>query len=73
MAAAVPIRVAINADKRAIIKVVYKAFMISAFSKRLVYHFNEKPPHLERVFELLNDSTISVPIGAYRSRRISPK
>jgi hypothetical protein len=47
--------------------------MISAFSKRLVYHFNEKPPHLERVFELLNDSTISVPIGAYRSRRISPK
>ena len=64
IAAAVPIKVEINADKSAIIKVVYNAFIISAFSNKLAYHLSENPPHLDRVFELLKDSTINVTIGA---------
>ena len=70
MAAAVPITVAISADKNAMINVVYSAFMISWFWNREIYHLKVNPPHLERDLELLKDRTIKVTMGAYSKIKI---
>ena len=64
MDASVPITVAISAESRAMIRVLYKVLMIASSWKRDTYHFPVNPPHLARVLELLKDRTISVMIGA---------
>ena len=73
MAPAVPIIVAIMAERSAIVNVVYRALIISAFWNKLAYHFKENPPHLADVFDELKERTINVIIGAYNRRRISPR
>ena len=64
IAPAVPMIVAIKAERSAIIKVVYKALMMSVFKNRFLYHLRENPPHFAEVLEELNDNTIKVIIGA---------
>ncbi len=72
IAAAVPITVAIIAHKNAIIRVVYKAFIMLWFLKSSLYQWRVKPPHLDLDFELLKDNTINIIIGAYRNTKIRP-
>jgi len=72
IAAAVPIMVAISADKTAIINVVYKAFIILSFLNSSLYQRRVKPPHLALDFELLKDNKINIIIGAYKNNIISP-
>ena len=73
IAAAVPMTVAIRADRRAMIRVVYRAFIICSFLNSSTYHWMVNPPHLERVLDLLKDSTIKVTMGAYRSTKMSTR
>lgn len=63
MDAAVPMTVAARAETRAMIRVVYRAFIISWFWNRETYHFPVKPPHFARVLALLKDRTIKVTMG----------
>jgi hypothetical protein len=71
MEAAVPIIVAIKADKKAIIKVVYRASIISSFWNNFLYQSNVKPPHLLLDLEELKESTIKTRIGAYKNKMTS--
>jgi hypothetical protein len=64
MEAAVPIIVATKAERKAMIRVVYKAFMMLSFLKSSLYQWRVKPPHLDLDFELLKESVIRIRIGA---------
>ena len=64
IAAAVPITVAIRAESRAMMSVVYKAFMICSLRNSSTYHFVVNPPHFERDLDALKESIIKVTIGA---------
>jgi len=64
MAARVPSMVAIRAESRAMISVVYRAFMIWLFWKSDLYQSMVNPPHFALVLEALKDRTMSVTIGA---------
>ena len=44
-----------------------------SFLKRELYQSSEKPPQDERDFDLLNDKTISVRIGAYNNIKMSDR
>jgi hypothetical protein len=72
MAAAVPIIVAIRAERRAMIKVVYKADMIASFWKSSLYQCKVNPPHLDLDFDLLKDKNIRIRMGAYKNKMIRP-
>ena len=41
--------------------------------KSWLYHLRVNPPHWVRDLELLNERTISVPMGAYKNIRISAR
>ena len=71
-AAIVPITVAISADRKASIIVLVKAASTSSFEKSLIYHLKVNPPHRALDFDWLKEKTMSVNIGAYKNRKISP-
>ena len=64
IAAMVPIKVDISADKTANIMVVTSASIMDESDKSFEYHSNVKPPHLDLDFDLLKDKTISTAMGA---------
>ena len=66
MEAAVPMTVAIRADKNAIISVLYRASIMLRLANIWVYHCSVNPPHWVRDLELLKDRTTMVAIGAYK-------
>ena len=66
MAAAVPMIVAISADKKAISSVFCRAAIMFLLENIWVYHCRVKPPHTVRDFDWLKESTTMVAIGAYR-------
>ena len=67
MDAAVPMMVAISADKNAISRVFCKAAMMLRLANIWVYHCSVNPPHWVRDLELLKDNTTMVAIGAYKT------
>ena len=67
MDAAVPMMVAISADKNAISKVFCRAAMMLRLANIWVYHCRVNPPHWVRDLELLKDNTTMVAIGAYKN------
>ena len=64
IAAIVPIKVEISADKTASSNVVTRAYIIEESERSFAYHWKVKPPHFALDFDLLNDKTINTSIGA---------
>ena len=73
MEAAVPMMVAISADKNAISRVFCKAAMMLRLANIWVYHCSVNPPHWVRDLELLKDNTTMVAIGAYKNSMMSTR
>ena len=73
MDAAVPMTVAISADKNAINRVFCRAAMMLRLANIWVYHCNVNPPHWVRDLELLKDKTTMVAIGAYKNSIMSTR
>ena len=72
IAAAVPRIVAIRAEEKAMIRVVYRADIMDSFCKSSEYHFKVKPPHFALDLEALKERTIRMIIGAYKNNKIVP-
>jgi hypothetical protein len=68
--AAVPIMVAIKADKRAMDSVVYSAFIMEVSENRDTYQFRVNPPHFALVLEALKERPTRVRMGAYNKIKI---
>ena len=73
IAAAVPMKVAISAESKAMRSVEYRALMMASFLNSSWYQCRVAPPHFARVREALKESTIKVRIGAYRRIKIKAR